>query len=222
MAAHVVHLTDLAAVGHHVDGLAVILHIQPVTHLHTVAIHRQLLVMLDIVDHQRDQLFGELIGAVVVGAAGNVHRHSVGVVEGHHKHIGAGLAAGIGAVRAQGRGFHKIALGPQRAVHFVGGNLQVFFALFPCFGIGIIPCLFGALQQIYRAHHIALHKNFGVGNAAVHMAFGGKVDHIVKIILPEQAGHQLFIADIALHKHMAGVALYALQIFQVAGISQLI
>ena len=29
VAAHVVHLADLAAVGHHVDGLAVVLHIQP-------------------------------------------------------------------------------------------------------------------------------------------------------------------------------------------------
>ena len=33
VAAHVIHLTDLAAVGHHVDGLAVILHIQPVADL---------------------------------------------------------------------------------------------------------------------------------------------------------------------------------------------
>ena len=30
VAAHVVHLADLAAVGYHVDGLAVIFHIQPV------------------------------------------------------------------------------------------------------------------------------------------------------------------------------------------------
>ena len=32
-------------------------------------------VVLDIVDHQGDQLLGELIGAVVVGAAGNVDGH---------------------------------------------------------------------------------------------------------------------------------------------------
>ena len=47
-----------------------ILNVQPVTDLHTVTVDRQLLVVLDVVDHQGDQLLGELIGAVVVGAAG--------------------------------------------------------------------------------------------------------------------------------------------------------
>ena len=68
MAAHIVDLADLAAVADHIDGLAVILNVQPVTDLHTVTVDRQLLVVLDVVDHQGDQLLGELIGAVVVGA----------------------------------------------------------------------------------------------------------------------------------------------------------
>ena len=37
--------------------------------------------MLDVIDHQRDQLLRELIRAVVVGTAGDVDRHAVGVVE---------------------------------------------------------------------------------------------------------------------------------------------
>ena len=222
MAAHVVHLTDLAAVGYHVDGLAVIFHIQPVADLHAVAVDGQLLVVLDVVDHQGDQLLRELVGAVVVGAAGNVHRHAVSVVEGHDEHIGAGLGGGVGAVGAQGRGLHKEAVCAQSAVHLIGGHLQVLLALFPSLGIGVIPCLLGALQQVDSAHHVALHKDLGVLDGAVHMALGGKVDDVVEIVLCKQALHQLLIADVALHEHMAGVALHVLQVFQIARVGQLI
>ena len=52
VAAHVVHLAHLAVICHHINGLAVILHIQPVPHLHAVAVNRQLLVLLHVVDHQ--------------------------------------------------------------------------------------------------------------------------------------------------------------------------
>ncbi len=102
VAAHVVHLTDLAVICYHVDGLAVVFHIQPVADLHTVTVDGQLLVVLDVVDHQRDELLRELVGAVVVGAASDVHGHAVGIVECHNEHIGAGLGGRIGAVGAQG------------------------------------------------------------------------------------------------------------------------
>ena len=95
VAAHIVDLADLAAVADHIDGLAVILNVQPVTDLHTVTVDRQLLVVLDVVDHQGDQLLRELIGTVVVGAAGNVDGHTVGIVECHNEHISAGQAFSI-------------------------------------------------------------------------------------------------------------------------------
>ena len=222
MAAHVVHLADLAAVGHHVDGLAVILHIQPVADLHTVAVDGQLLVVLDVVDHQGDQLLRELIGAVVVGAAGNVHRHAVGVMECHDEHISTGLGGRIGAVGAQRSGLHKVAVGTQGTIHLIGGHLQVLLALFPGLGVGIVPGFLGALQQVDGAHHVALHKDLRILDGAVHMALGGKVDDVVEIVLLEQALHQFLVADVALHEHMAGVTLHVLQVFQVAGVGQLI
>ena len=99
---HVVHRRPCRRWLHHINGLAVIFHIQPVADLHTVAVDGQLLVVLDVVDHQGDQLLRELVGAVVVGAAGDVHGHAVGIVECHNEHIGAGLGGRIGAVGAQG------------------------------------------------------------------------------------------------------------------------
>ena len=123
---------------------------------------------------------------------------------------------------AQGRGLHKEAVRTQSAVHLIGGHLQVLLALFPSLGIGVVPCLLGALQQVDSAHHVALHKDLGVLDGAVHMALGGKVDDIVEIVLCKQALHQLLVADVALHEHMAGVALHVLQVFQIARVGQLI
>ena len=54
------------------------------------------------------------------------------------------------------------------------------------------------------------------------MALGGKVDDVVEIVLCKQALHQLLVADVALHEHMAGVALHVLQVFQIARVGQLI
>ena len=123
---------------------------------------------------------------------------------------------------AQRSGLHKEAVRTQSAVHLIGGHLQVLLALFPSLGIGVVPCLLGALQQVDGAHHVALHKDLGILDGAVHMALGGKVDDVVEIVLCKQALHQLLIADIALHEHMAGVALHVLQVFQIACVGQLI
>ena len=54
------------------------------------------------------------------------------------------------------------------------------------------------------------------------MALSGKVDDIIEIVLCKQALHQLLVADVALHEHMAGVALHVLQVFQIARVGQLI
>ena len=48
---------------------AVILHIQPVPDVQALAVHRQGLVVQGVGDHQGDQLLGEVVGPVVVGAA---------------------------------------------------------------------------------------------------------------------------------------------------------
>ena len=220
MAAHIVHLAHTALFRHHINGLAVVLYIQPIAHVHAIAVHRQAFVVLYIVNHQRNQLFRELIGAIVVRAARDVHRHAVGVVERHDEHICAGFGRRVRAVRAQRRRFGEIALGAKAAVHFIGGNLHIFFPRRPL--AVLLPCILGALQKVHRAQHVRLYKNFGVRDAAVHMALGGKVDDAIEIILQKQLFHQGPVADIALHKHMAAVALYPLQVFQIARIGELI
>jgi hypothetical protein len=58
-------------------GPAVVLHEQPVTPLSAVPVYRDFLSHQKVADHERDQLLGVLVGAVVVGAAGDEHREAI-------------------------------------------------------------------------------------------------------------------------------------------------
>ena len=222
MAAHVVDLAYLATVADHVNGLAVILYIEPVPDLHAVAVDGELLVVLHVVDHQGDQLLRKLVGAVVVGAAGDIHGHTVCIVESHDEHIRAGLGGGVGAVGAQGGSLHEEAFRAQSTVDLVGGHLEVLLARFPSLGLGVVPGLLGPLQEVHGAHDVGLDEDFRVGNGPVHVALGGEVDDIVKVILLEQGRYQFLVADIPLDEDVPGVPFHALQVFQVPGVGQLV
>ena len=54
------------------------------------------------------------------------------------------------------------------------------------------------------------------------MRLGSEVDDIVEIVLLEQRSNQFLVADIALHEHMTGIPLHALQILKIACIGQLV
>ena len=159
MPAHIVDLPCPAPGCHQIDGPAVIIHIEPVPNLHTVAVNRKRLMLHGIADHQRDQLLRVLVGAVVVGAAGDVYRHTVGIPEGQHKQVAAGLGGGIGTVGAQRRGLGKEAFGAQSTVDLIGGDLQVFFPRLPA---SVKPAVHGAAQKIQCAHDVGAHKNIRV------------------------------------------------------------
>ena len=82
-----------------------VLDVEPVAHLQAVAVDRQGLAGQRVDDDQRDQLFGEVVGAVVVGAIGGEHRQAVGVVPGAHQVVAGGLAGRVGAVGLVAGGF---------------------------------------------------------------------------------------------------------------------
>ena len=74
----IVDFTHATLMDNQVDCLTVILHIQPVTDIQTLAINRQRLISQSIGNHQRNQLLREVVRAIVVGATGNGHRQTVG------------------------------------------------------------------------------------------------------------------------------------------------
>lgn len=77
----VVGVAVLALVEDEVDGAGVILDIEPVTDILAFSIYRERLAFAYIIDKQRDELFRELVRAVVVGAVRDHDRHSVCIVE---------------------------------------------------------------------------------------------------------------------------------------------
>ena len=91
MTADIIYLTRNAAGNNHIDSLAVVLNIKPVAYLHTVAVYRQVAVIESVVHNKRNKLFGELVGTVVVGAAGNINREFISISESLNEEIRACL-----------------------------------------------------------------------------------------------------------------------------------
>ena len=61
MSTNVVYFTNTSLVDNKVDSLAVILNIEPVSHIFTISVHRKLLPRKCIVDDERNKLLRELV-----------------------------------------------------------------------------------------------------------------------------------------------------------------
>ena len=79
-----------------------------------------------------------------------------------------------------------------------------------------LPIVAHRLQQAHGAHHVGLNEVFGAVDGAVDMAFCRKVEHRSGLVLRQQTRHQLGVANVALHKHMARVVGQSRQVFQIA------
>ena len=82
------------------------------------------------------------------------------------------------------------------------------------------PGLAGAIEHILCAQDIRLQEEARIGDTAVHMALGCKVDDIVNIIFPHDFLHQLAVANIAPDEGNVGALQLALDGSQVTGIGQ--
>jgi hypothetical protein len=124
-AADVVGLARTAGIQDAPDGAAVVPDVEPVANLLAVTIDRQGLAGQGIDDHQRNQLLGKVVRAVVVRAVGGQHRQTIGVVVGAHQMVARRLARRVGAVRLVAMGFAERRFLPgQRAIDFVGRDVQ--------------------------------------------------------------------------------------------------
>ena len=123
--AHVVGLAQAASFQYAADGTAVVFHVQPVTHLHAIAINGQGLTGQGVDNHQRDQLFWKVIWPVIVAAVGGDHRQTVGVVPGAHQVVAGRLAGRVRAVGLVTVVLGKCRItGSQAAIYLVRGNMQ--------------------------------------------------------------------------------------------------
>ena len=227
-----------------VDGTGVVYHVQPVTHVLTLAVYRQRLAVTDVVDEQRNQFFWELVRSVVVRTVGHDGGHAVGIVEDTDKMVTAGLAGTVGAVRVvfrifveeilsvsqvmfrrgsrgRKRWFHSFRMCQlQGAVYFVRRDVVEAFA-FVAFRQGF-PIDFGRLQQAQGTHYVGTGKGERIFDAAVHVAFGGQVDDTVYVVLLHHFLHLVIVADVCLHEDIVFLVLDVFQVGQVTGIRQLV
>ena len=95
-AADVVSFSNLALVENQVNSAGMVFNIEPVAHIFALAIYRQRLAVAYIIDEKRDEFFRELRRTVIVGSMRHDGGHAVGVVEGTHEVVAAGLARRIG------------------------------------------------------------------------------------------------------------------------------
>ena len=111
MTAHVVDFSFDTFANHQVDGFTVVFYIEPVAHVASVTIYGKLLAFQNVLDDERYQLLGEMVGTVVVGTAGDGYRHLVRIVIRHHYHVGTGFRGTVGAMRAERCLFRKVSFG---------------------------------------------------------------------------------------------------------------
>ena len=77
------------------DTEAVILDVQQVTHVHAIAVDRQITPVQRVEQEQRDQLFGILVWPVIVRAIASRHVQPVGMVIGAHQMVGRCLGCRV-------------------------------------------------------------------------------------------------------------------------------
>ena len=159
-----------------------VFHVEPVADVLAFAIDRERFAVADIVDEERNELFGELVRTVVVRAVRYDGRHPVGVVEGTDEVVAAGFRGRIRTVRSVLRFFREEgAVELQGTINFVGRDMVKAFA-FIAFR-ATFPIDLGGLQETQRTHYVCPCERERVFDGAVHMALGGEVDDAGYFIL---------------------------------------
>ena len=219
-AADVIHLAQASGRKDPANGTAVILDVEPVTNLLTIAINWQRLTRQRVVDHQRNELFREMEGAIIVGAIGGQHWQTIGVVVGTHQVVGRRLARRVGTVRLVAVGFTECGrILFQRAIDFICGDMQETEGLpLRIRKSGVIGA--DSFEQAEGADNVGLDEIFRPVDGAVDMRFCSEVDHRAWLMFCQQAGQQIGIGNAAMDEHMASITGQASQILQIAGIGQ--
>ena len=82
--------------------------------------------------------------------------------------------------------------------------------------------LAGLLEQRPGAHHVGLDERARRVDRAVDVRLRGEIHDRADTVLRQQSFQQRLVADIALHEHVARVAIQRPQVLAVAGVGQLV
>ena len=101
-AANVVRLAEVPVVENGIDGAGVVFYPQPISNVVAFAVDGQGLFIDDVVDHQWNEFFWEMMRAIVIRAIAHLDGQAVGVEIGAHKMIRRRFGGRIGAARVIG------------------------------------------------------------------------------------------------------------------------
>ena len=89
--------------------------------------------------------------------------------------------------------------------------------------VGIVfPHLTCSVQQVNGTENIGFDKCQGIADAAIHVGFGGQVNHAVEAVIEKQLPHGGTVDDIAFHKFIIRCLFNCAEIGQVPGIGQFV
>ena len=153
--ADVVLLARSAARQDAIERARMILDMQPVADVEAIAVDRDRLALDAVQDRQRDQLLGEVIGAVIVRAVRDDGRDTIGGMPCADEMIGGRLAGGVGRVRAVGGRLDEPSFRPKRTIHFIGRDMDEAEYVGPdVAGARNVPA--ACLQQIERPDDVGV------------------------------------------------------------------
>ena len=88
------------------------------------------------------------------------------------------------------------------------------------FAVEAVPVGAHGFEQAEGADDVGLDEVFRAVDAAVDVGFGGKIDHGAGLMLGEQFGDEVEVADVALDEEVARIATQRCEILEVAGVGQ--
>jgi len=161
-------------------------------------------------DHERDQLFGKLERAVVVGRPGDRDVHLVGGAVGEGEEVGAGLGGGVGVGGAEGVVFVGFVRFVDGAVDLVGGDMDEA-------GDFVAP---GGFEEVEGPVEVGADDGLGREDGAVDVGFGGEVDAGVGLDFGEDGLDGSGVGDIGFMEGVAGIGGDGGEVFEVAGVGE--
>ena len=170
-----------------------IFNIEPVTNIQTIPVNRKRPVMERIDNHQRNELFREMIRSIVIRAARNCDRKSVCPVVGHDKEISPSLGTAVRTRCMDGRFFCKEKIRTiQRkiAIHFIGRYLV----------IPLNAILSAGIHQDRRPDNIRLKEDFRIFNGTINMAFCSEINHDIRLFFFKKAINAIPVTNIHLYE----------------------
>ena len=195
IAADIIGLARRGVLEHQPDGAGVIIDKQPIAHIGALPVDRQSLARQSFQYHQRDQLFGEVVGAVIIGTIGHGDRQAIGMPPRLHQMVRSRFGGRIGRARIIGRCLGKQALIAQCPEHFVGRDMMEAECVAP-FARKPVPMVAGGLQQGVGAHKIGFDKGLRPVNRPVDMGFCGQMHHNIGVNSRKNTRHRFRVTNI--------------------------